>query len=240
MLLKKRCFILLFVLTCKLIGFSQDQELRTIYVQNIKLDNGWSISLDGGYYKGIKDLDHDRFGIRNVTAYNINNRISIDLGFMFNWIDTHNIGVKKEYRPHQSLTIAYPNNKKLKIKHRLRLDEQFFTFNYDEKSNSSSRLRYRLQTKRNFNFSKTKDTSNSYWVAFGEVFLNIAGKIKDDYNLLKRGRYGIGLGYKLTSNTSLEGNLFYQQTYNNTNLNDFKNMTIFNFNVKNTLFQKKQ
>jgi len=237
--LRRIYFMALAAFACAVYGNAQEQEIRTLYLQKFEVNEDWTISFDGGYYNGVNEADYGRWGIRNVTSFKISDAVTIDAGLMYNRIDIPDVGIKNEFRPHQTIKVAFPNNHSLSLKHRFRFEEQFFTYNYQAENNSSTRLRYQIQTKRAFDFSENISAGSAYWMASSELFLNIEGKIQDDYNLLKRSRYGLGLGYKISSATSLEGNIYFQRTYSNTSMEDYSNMAIFNFYIKNTLFANK-
>lgn len=235
---------IILILFLSLFHFSvkaQKQELRTLYLQQISIDANWSTTFDGGYYKGLADANYWRLGIRNTTKYRLNGTFILDAGFMYNRVDRYENGVENEFRPHQSLHIAYPRFENMTIKHRFRLEEQIVTHSYDAKTDVASRLRYAVSTQRAFDLSKQIEPNTLYWKASGELFFNFIGRlIEGDNNIFQRGRYGVGLGYQFNSKMSVEGMAYYQRTYSDASFHEYSELTIFNFYLKRRVFWQKK
>ncbi len=235
----KRGVFLIGVLFTSWVLSAQGTELRSLMLEQFKFNSHLTTSFDGGFYKGLIGADYARWGVRNVTSYKLSNAVSVDAGFMYNRTVTSDEVIKNEFRPHQTLKISYPCFSKMVFTHRLRMEEQIFTYNHIRENSTASRLRYEVKTKRAFNLKKSIKPKTPYWMASVEFFFNPAGKIQDEYILFNRGRHGLGLGYKLNSNTTLEGTLLYQHSHNVINFKDRTDVTIFNFYIKNSLFSKK-
>ncbi|WP_161636235.1 DUF2490 domain-containing protein [Saccharicrinis fermentans] len=227
-------FICIFISGAAL--WAQKQELRTLLQEQFKVSPLWKTSFDGGYYRGYDGVEWTRWGIRNLTAYQLNDHISVDVGVMYNRTATSDQEVKNEFRPHQSIKISYPRLAHMSFSHRLRMEEQFYTYKKAEKSENASRFRYQIKTERNFCTPKKKGVNIAYWIASLEFFFNPVGKLQDDYILFNRGRHGLGVGYQLSAKTSVEGMVLYQHTHNNTSFKDYSDMAIINFSIKNSLF----
>ncbi len=229
-------FILVFFFTKNILG--QQQELRTLMLEQFNINNNLKTTFDGGYYKGCNLVDWTRWGIRNATSYKINEKISVDIGFMYNRTVTTDESVQNEFRPHQSVKLTAPILPKMKLTHRFRMEEQFYTYNNSEGNKNVSRFRYEIKTKNAFNLKKNIESQTTYWIASSEFFFNPAGKIQDDYILFNRGRYGLGIGYKINNRTALEGSLLYQHTHSNKDFKDYSDIAIFNIYIRNSLFSK--
>lgn len=235
---------IIFVLFLSLFHFSvkaQKQELRTLYLQQISLDADWSTTFDGGYYKGLTNANYTRWGIRNVTKYRLNGTLVLDAGFMYNRVDRYENGVENEFRPHQSLHVAYPRFENMTIKHRFRMEEQFYTHSYNDKTDFATRLRYAVSTQRAIDFKKRIEPNTLYWKASGELSFNFIGRlIEEDKHFFQRGRYGLGLGYQFNSKMSIEGMVYYQRTYSNASFHEYSDLTIYNFYLKRRVFWQKK
>ena len=217
---------------------AQESELRTLLLGKIKLGSRLTTAFDGGHYKGFGGADYSRWGIRNLTAYKLSDVVSVDVGFMYNRTAKPGQVIKNEFRPHQSVKITFPQLNSLVFTHRFRMEEQFLTYSYKE-NDITSRFRYEIKTKRAFSLKKEVEPKTAYWMVSVEFFFNPVGNIEHDHVLFKRGRHGVGLGYKINSKTTIEGALLYQHTHGNTNFKDRSEVTIFNFYIKNSLFSRK-
>ncbi|TLX75331.1 DUF2490 domain-containing protein [Labilibacter sediminis] len=236
----RKVLLILFISLIHLTGKAQTQELRTLFLQQISLNHDWTTIFDGGYYQGLGDAEYHRWGLRNSTRYRLNGTFVVDAGFMYNRVNRPEVGIENEFRPHQSLRIAYPRYPHMTINHRFRLEERFITHSYNDKTNITSRFRYQVGTRRAFDPDKNIEPNTMYWKASGEITFNVLGNIIDDYTFFQRGRYGLGLGYQLNTKLSIEGTLYYQRSYNNTNFDDFSDTTIFNFYIRNKIFWNKE
>ena len=152
-------FISLFHYTVK----AQTQELRTLFLEQISLNANWTTIFDGGYYQGLGDADYTRWGIRNSTRYRLNATFVVDAGFMYNRVNRNEIGFENEFRPHQSLRIAYPRFPHMTINHRFRMEQRFVTHSYEDDTNITSRFRYQVGTRRAFDLSKNIEPKTVYW-----------------------------------------------------------------------------
>ncbi len=234
MLRTKWLIILLFI---PFLAWSQENELRTLFLSKFNLKNQWNASIDGGYYNEIGHNYWTRWGIRGIIEKRINPILNVDCGFMYNYVSRNDGEVTNEYRPHQTLKIAYPHLENMTIKHRFRLEEQFIQSN-KQSVDIRSRFRYEVKTKRNLSFKKNIKTREPYAIASAEVSFNVLGHVKGVNRFFERGRYGIGVGIKLDSYTAIEGTYYLQHSNRSLSHNNKIQCNIFNIQFIHTFFVK--
>ncbi len=207
---------------------AQNNELRTLFLGKFHLKNQWNASIDGGFYKEFGHNRWTRWGIRTIAQNRINSIFVFDVGFMYNYVSNKSGKISQEFRPHQTLKIAYPHLRNMTINHRFRLEEQITHTNITEGTDIRSRFRYEIKTKRNITFMKTIRTREPYWIASGEITFNMTGFSRGINLLVERGRYGAGLGFRLSSSSSIEGTYFYQHTHKSPIYDNKTDCNIFN------------
>jgi len=210
--------------------FNNAGELRSLYHQNININEKYSTSFDGGSYLGIGTNVWTRWGFRGSIKRNINYRLAVDFGFMYNHI-TYESKVSQEYRPHQSFFFNYPTLEYSTIQHRIRLEERIFNDNIRNEHTIRSRIRYRIS---NQGTLKKKPVSPKafYYRLSAEWNFNIYNEIEGKF--LLRGRYGIGYGYQFNSKFSADANYFMQHDAQQ-NSNGHSILHIFQFSFRQTI-----
>lgn len=217
---------------------AQQNELRTLFQGKFIFNSDWRASIDGGYYRGLNDNGWNRYGIRLIAQRRLNSMVQFDAGFMYNYVDNNNDTHTAEYRPHQTVKLAYPRFSRMTINHRFRLEEQIIYKSSSNSTNMTSRFRYEIKTKRAFDLTKFIEPRTYYWIASSEITFNFSGHIKGDYGVLERGRHGLGVGYRVNTNTSIEGNSFFQHTHKGLDFYDHSDLFIFNFCIIQSIFVK--
>jgi len=234
--LLKRLLVLIPLLLFCIVGNAQQNELRTLFLAKFDFNSDWRGSLDGGYYRGLNGSGWDRYGIRAIAQRRLNSKVQFDAGFMFNHVNNHDGTHTNEYRPHQTVKLAYPRFSRMTINHRFRLEEQIIYRSSTEKTQMTSRFRYELKTKRAFNLEKFIQPKTFYWIASSEITFNFTGHIKGEYNFFERGRHGLGVGYRVNTNTSVESTAYFQHTHKGIDFHDHSDLFIFNFCIVQSIF----
>ncbi|TAJ14130.1 DUF2490 domain-containing protein [Marinilabiliaceae bacterium JC017] len=213
--------------------FSQNRELRIIYQETIHFNEKWSLLSDGGLYQGLKDAEWTRWGIRGSMTYKKSDRISLDGGLMINHVNKYGNGNEIEFRPHQSFRFLYPILPRMSFRHRLRVEERIFIYPPEGNSDFNTRLRYRVSTRWGIN-KRVIYPKTLYGLASAEFNVNLFGD-KSDFGFFQRGRYGMGLGYQISTALSLEGTYFYQLTRTGLTETEEDKLGIFQIALKHTL-----
>lgn len=233
--MKTRIVSILLLLFIAITTKAQQSELRALFSTQLQFNSDWKASLDGGYYGGIGNANWVRWGIRGIAQRRINSLIRVDAGFMYN--NTHTVGITThEFRPHQTVKFSYPRFARMTINHRFRLEEQIITNNIGNDVNISSRFRYEIKTKRAMNLKKFIEPKMPYWIGSMEFTMNFSGHIKGERHLFERGRYGLGAGYRVDTNTSIEATYYFQHTHKSLKFHEHNDLNIFNFCIIRNIF----
>ncbi|MBS2212941.1 DUF2490 domain-containing protein [Carboxylicivirga mesophila] len=223
--------------------FNGEGELRTIYVQRHRLNENYTLNLDGGSYIGIGTNFWTRWGFRGNIQRTLNHNTKVDIGFMYNRVhlfDKTNSDnpeesfdvVRHEYRPHQSLNVNYPRFASSALQHRFRLEERIFKTAHNDKTDFRMRLRYRLMHQGRFD-GKPIAPKSLFYRTFAEFNFNIYEEADDVFWV--RGRYCLGIGYQFNSRLSADTNYFFE--HNKTSSSEpTTNIHIFQITLRHTIY----
>ncbi|WP_430810233.1 MULTISPECIES: DUF2490 domain-containing protein [unclassified Carboxylicivirga] len=196
--------------------FNNAGELRSIYVQQHRLGTKYRLNLDAGSYLGLGDNTWTRWGFRGSLQTIVSHLIKVDAGLMYNRVFTlhtnpgsekESKNIRHEYRPHQSLNASYPRFKSSALQHRFRLEERIFRSSDDKYF--KMRLRYRISHQGRFD-GKAIAPKSLFYSASAELYFNVYEEADDVF--LTQGRYGLGLGYQISSKLSADINHYLQHS----------------------------
>ncbi len=210
--------------------FNGEGELRTIYAQRHRINNKYSLNLDGGAYIGLGNNIWTRWGIRGNIERRLSDLYRFDIGFMYNHVDYIDF-TRQEFRPHQAFHISYPRFKSSVLKHRFRLEERIFTHVHEDIRDFKIRLRYRILHQGRFD-GKPIAPQSFYYRSFAEFNFNIYNE--SEGLLWVRGRYCAGCGYQFSSKLSIDANYYFEHTKVSRNIDQIITH-IFQFTVRQTI-----
>lgn len=218
--MKKRVSMAVLILLLVLPNFinAQDSDFGNwlIYIGNKKINSKWNIHNEVQYrnYNAIGDLE--QLLLRTGLGYTFNEgKTNVLLGYGYilseNYIgNTDEKTSVNEHRIFQQFT-TLQNIGNVKLNHRYRFEQRFVEADF------KMRLRYFLGL--NIPFS---ETSNYYFSAYNEIFLNTTSAVFDRNRL-----YG-GAGYQINKNIKIE--VGYMNQFFETSSRDQLNIiTFFNF-----------
>jgi len=209
----KLCVLLLFTSCYSILYAQNDPKIGGWYTANLKarVSDKWTLSAD---YQMRSDLVADNFfylDYKLQASYKLNSKWQIGggIGRYVSYNDAFNFRYLKssESRIWQQLSFS-ESYRKLKIDHRLRSEQRFFTNEYE------NRFRYRLQI--NHPLKKFTGDKLLYATAYDEVFFT------NEPPHFLRNRFHAGLGFQLSKSFELQLGLLNQSNFGD-NFSDSKN-----------------
>ena len=170
------------------------------YYNTIKLNNSWIIKSDGGFRWENRFENNSQYIIRTGLAYKIMPKMQVLLGIAHLGFYNNDELSRREIRPYQEFTINDLYGK-LKIQHRYRLEERYFSTINSSATSFNYRFRYRIYvTFPIVDFSEEEKSSKLFLNLGDEIFINAGKDIV--YNIFNQNRVLLGTTYQLNKNFS--------------------------------------
>jgi hypothetical protein len=203
---------------------------------NLKLSNRLTWVLDG-QYRYIESKPQ-QFQARTAIDIKINDHFSvIPLGYVYTWnsvyggFATATSRANNEHRIWQQLFYKHDISR-VKLDHRIRIEERFIQRKPDESysANKQLRLRYRFMARVPLNHEKL-DPNTWFASAYDEVFYT-CGEVGGfgehvTFNDIDQNRIFIGAGYQVDKQLSIQLGYIYQMLIKGTNGSQQENNTGF-------------
>jgi len=211
--------------------FNGEGEIRSIYVQRHRINDKYTLNLDGRAHIGLGSNVWTRWGIRGNIQRKLSDKYSIDLGFMYNYVNYPDF-TRQEFRPHQAFHINHLIFSSSALKHRFRLEERLFTHVHDDVLNFKIRFRYRISNQGRFN-SRPITPKSFFYRTSAEFNFNIYNEADDVFWV--RGRYCAGYGYQFSSKLSMDVNYNFEHNKIDRDIKH-NTMHIFQITLRQTLY----
>ena len=209
------------------IAFGQSGERETVTQalqwfsinSNIKMTSRLSWIVEG-QFRYADDFDQQQYQARTALDIKINERFSVvPLGYVYTW--NHKYGKQpaafenNEHRIWQQIFYKH-SLRRLKVDHRLRLEERFIQQHHITSDGSvvddgyilnQTRLRYRLMARLPLN-SASIEPGTFFASVYDEIFYSWGEHVT--YQKPDQNRMFAGAGYQFNKNFTLQGGLIYQ------------------------------
>lgn len=191
-----------------------DSEMWPHYYLQLPINNKWSVSADYSHrYSGFFESKTQWIG-RTGFDYKLTEKFSLSAGYAYSEYFLAN-GVRREDRPWQQTQVNH-SFQKLKISHRLRLEERF------QRDRNSDRFNFRLRYQFMVNYPILSQQRLSCYIS-DEPMINFGKQIVG--NMFDQNRLQGGLQIKLAENVFFMPAYMYMYQYQSST-KDFKSKNI--------------
>jgi len=189
-----------------------NQQWLQYYNQSV-LSKNFTLLTDGGFRWKNSFNEKSQYLVRTGLGYNLDANIRIAVGMGFLGFYNENAIFKTEKRPYQEISIKN-KIKTLKITHRFRSEQRFFSYPDDKNTAFNHRFRYRIMLDLPLFSLASSDTDKKVSITVGDEILLNAGK-EVIFNVFSQNRFLIGTSIPV--NKDLNVSLLYYLDYSKSN-----------------------
>lgn len=213
-----------------------DQQWFQYYNQSV-LSKNFTLLTDGGFRWKNRLNEKSQYLVRTGLGYNLDATIRIAAGIAFLGFYDKNAIYKTEIRPYQEISIKN-KIKTLKITHRFRSEQRFFSYPDNINTAFNHRLRYRIMLDLPLFSLSSSDTDKKVSITLGDEILLNAGK-EVIFNIFSQNRFLVGTSIPVNKNLSIS--LLYYLSYSKSNSpNDYQQNNNVWLGIKHKLNFTKQ
>ena len=213
-----------------------DQQWIQYYNQSV-LSKNFTLLTDGGFRWKNSFNEKSQYLVRTGLGYNLDSNTRITAGIAFLGFYNENAIFRTEKRPYQEILIRN-KFKSLKITHRFRSEQRFFSYPDNINTGFNHRFRYRIMLDLPLFSLSPSNTDKKVSVTLGDEILLNAGK-EVVFNIFSQNRFLIGTSIPINKNLSIS--LLYYLAYSKSNSpNDYQQNNNVWLGIKHKLnFTKK-